>query len=338
MSRSFQDRNPIAVGLASIAVIGVLVGLAFMVGILHLGERAYAVSGVFGDASGIRKGDDVRVAGVKSGRVTGVKANREEGTVIVEFVVNDNVRLGKDASAEIALQTLLGTKFLRLSGAASGPYLHDMPEEERVIPLERTKTPFDVFELTKVGTETIQQTDTEKLNQLITSLADISEGKQEDIRKLVHGIAEVSEAVSARDAQLRQLLDRADRLSALLAEKDDTLVSLVDQSEGVLQLIARRRADLARALEEGGKATGELARVISANKSQLDAILDTIHPTVDILDRRAADLDRALSWLGPGAFGLSLAVDHGPWQDIYVRSVGPDLIGALIDASGGAAP
>lgn len=336
--RSFQDRNPIAIGLASVAVIGMLVGLAFMVGILHLFERAYPVRGVFSDASGIRKGDDVRVAGVKSGRVTDVKADRQTGTVIVEFVVNDNVHLGREARAEIALQTLLGTKYLRLSGPATGPLLEDLPKDQRVIPLERTKTPFDVFELTKVGTESIQQTDTEKLNQLITSLADITEGKHEDIRKLVSGIADVSAAVTARDAQLRELLDRAERLSALLADKDETLVALIDQSDAVLQLIARRRAEVARALQQGGEATSELARVISANKAQLDAILDTLHPTIDILDRRAADIDRALSWLGPGAYGLSLAVDHGPWQDIYVRAVGPDLIGELIAASGGAGP
>jgi phospholipid/cholesterol/gamma-HCH transport system substrate-binding protein len=327
--KSFRDRNPYLIGLGSIGIIGALVGFAFLVGILHLGERVYSVQGVFSDAAGIRAGDDVRVAGVKVGRVTGVRADRRHGHVLVDFVVRDDVELSRDSTAEVALQTLLGTKFLRLSGPVRAPYLRDAPTPDRVIPIERTKTPFDVFELTKIGTRSIEATDTEKLNRFITDLADVSGGKHDQIAQLLTSITTVSDAITTRDEQLDQLLHRADQLSATLDEKDQTLVGLIDQSQAVLDLVARRRNDIGRALGDGATTVEQLSSIVQAHKTQIDLILETLHPTVDILDRRSGDIDRSLSWIGSGALGLSLATAHGPWEDIYIRSIGPDVVTLL---------
>jgi phospholipid/cholesterol/gamma-HCH transport system substrate-binding protein len=331
--KSFRDRNPILIGIASISVLAVFTAAAFAVGLLHVLEDTYTVTGVFKDAAGIRGGDTVRVAGVQAGRVIKVKADRVNGNVIIEFVVNSEVELGADTRAEVALATLLGTKFLRLSGPVHAPYLGDMPKEKRVIPVERTKTPFDVFELTTVGTRSIQATDTEKLNTLIKQLGTITEGKQETIRQLVDGIGRFSTALTDRDAQLRSLLDRADTLSALLDEKDQTITGLIDQSQAVLDLVAARRGDIVKGLKATNTTVGQLSGILAAHKSQVDLLLETLHPTIDILDRRQADLDRTLTWFGLGALGLSKAASHGPWADVYVRDIQLQLIG-LICATG----
>jgi phospholipid/cholesterol/gamma-HCH transport system substrate-binding protein len=186
-----------------------------------------------------------------------------------------------------------------------------------------------VFELTKVATRNIEATDTDKLNQLIGQLADVTQGKREQITTLLTSVAQLSNAINARDGQLRELLDRSDQLSGTLADKDQTLVALIDQSQGVLDLVARRRDDIAAGLHSGNLAVGELAGVLDRNMGQLNAILNALHPTLDTVDRRQADLDKALSIVGPGALGLGKAAAHGPWADVYVRDVGPDVIALL---------
>ena len=327
--KSFRERNPYAIGLISVLAIGAMVGLAFMVGVLHLLERTYSAKAVFNDAAGMRSGAFVRVAGIKAGRVTGVEADRQQGKVIIKFVVNKGVHLGPDTRAEVALETLLGTKFLRLSGPVHKPYLEDLPTAQRVIPNDRTKTPFDIFDLTKIATRSVQATDTTKLNQFITDLADITQGKHDQITQLLEGLSRVSTAVNDRDAQLRQLLDRFDKLSGLLAEKDQTLVNLIDQSRGVLGFVEQRRNDIAGALENTNTLTGSLAGILSADKSLLSGILATLHPALDVVAKNQDHVDRALSWIGTGSLGLAKATSHGPWADIYVRSVGPDIPGIL---------
>ena len=37
------------------------------------------------------------------------------------------------------------------------------------------------------------------------------------------------------------------------------------------------------------------------------------------------DLNRGLAWAGPGFYEQALAGSHGPWLDVYVRGLGPDI-------------
>ena len=117
-------------------LIGAVTGAAFLVGLLHLLEHTYEMEGTFTDAAGLRSGDDVKLAGVKVGRVTGIHADRDEGLVEVEWVVNDGVDIKDGADADIALETLLGSKFIRIPTPTRGDHLMaDLPRAERLIPL-----------------------------------------------------------------------------------------------------------------------------------------------------------------------------------------------------------
>jgi phospholipid/cholesterol/gamma-HCH transport system substrate-binding protein len=330
--RSFRDRNPYAVGLVSIAVIGLLVGLAFAVGLLHLLEDTYEMRGEFTDSAGIRGGDDVKLAGVKVGRVTKIETDRDKGLVLVTWVVDDGVELGPDTRAEIALETLLGSKFIRLSGPVEEPFISDLPSERRLVPVERTSTPVDVFDLTRDATRQIEATNTDQLNDLVNQLAEVTDGKKGAIADLVTGIDRVASALNERDQELRSLLSNAGELSALLAEKDETLVQLIDASHRILDLIVARRDALAQALGDGANAVDGLSRVLIEHKADIDRILDTLHPTLGVVDANQAAVDTALAYLGPGFFNQTAAGTQGPWLDVYIRSLGPSVPLVVADA------
>jgi phospholipid/cholesterol/gamma-HCH transport system substrate-binding protein len=323
--------NPYVVGIVSVLLIGAITGASFGVGLLHLLEHTYDVRVEFADASGLRAGDSVRVAGVKVGRVVDVKADRDNGLVIVDLVVNHGTHLGPQTQADIALETLLGSKYVRLKGPVVQPYLEDLPKNDsrRTIPVERTTTPFDIFNLARVATNGIQQLNTTELNQMINDFADITQGKQQSVADLVDGLDKVSTAINSRNAELSDLLDRADTLSQTLADKDQTLVALIDQSKKILDLLASRRDELTKALGAGSDAVTELARIIGDHEVQLDQILSTLHPTLDVVAANQQQIDTALAWLGPGFYQQSLAGTNGPWLDIFVRSLGPDVIATL---------
>jgi phospholipid/cholesterol/gamma-HCH transport system substrate-binding protein len=347
--KSFRDRNPYAVGIVSTLAIGAITGLAFMIGILHLLEHTYSMEGTFTDAAGLRSGDDVKVAGVKVGRVSSVEADGEAGLVRVIWVVNQGVEIGDDARADIALETLLGSKFVRITHAADGESLmEDLPRAKRVIPYEecgadglcvqRTTTPVDVFDLTRVATERIDETDNARLNQLINQLATITEGKRATVTDLVNGIDAVAGAITEREGKLASLLDQADRLSATLASKDAQLARLIDSSRIVLRFLVERRDQMTQALGEGSAAVQALGRLITVNELHLDAILDDLHPTLEVVRSNLPELNRILAYAGPGFAGQASAGTHGPWLDIYVGALGPDIIGVLEDATDAVIP
>jgi ABC-type transporter Mla subunit MlaD len=91
----------------------------------------------------------------------------------------------------------------------------------------------------------------------------------------------------------------------------------------------QRRDELAAALGAGSDAVRSLSVLIDTNAAELDAILDDLHPTLATVDANMAALNRGLAITGPAFYGQSLAGTHGPWQDIYVASLGPDIIGIL---------
>lgn len=352
--KSFRDRNPYAVGLVSVLVIAGLTGMAFAVGLFRLLEDTYTVRAEFVDAAGLRNGDDVRLAGVKVGRVTGVDVEREDGRILVTMEINTGVEVRDQATAEIALATLLGSKYIRLDDAMEGTapldgFCDDVDIEagseqatrcthdgERAAPLitfDRAgeRVPFDIFELTRLATEGIEELDTDAVNQFVEDLADVTEDRREPLTELITTIDDVSLAVTSRDVELDQLLDRAEQLSATLAEKDDTLVDLIDQSRGILELLDARRTELAAALGEGATAVTELADLISDNEATLDRLLSNLHPTLAVVAESQDDVDRALAWAGPGFYGQTLAGSHGPWLDIFVRGLGPDIAAVVCD-------
>ena len=259
--KSFRDRNPYAVGLVSLLILGALTGAAFMVGLLHLLEDTYEMEGTFTDAAGLRTGAGVKVAGVKVGRVPGIHPDRQHRLVDVTWVLDQGVDIGEDAGADIALETLLGSKYLRITDPAAGDRLMaDLPRDERVIPHEtcdadgvctpRTTTPVDVFDLTRDATNRIEETDNDKLNQLIVQLTEITDGKRGTVTDLIEGIDEVATAINDREAEQEDLLDSADELAANLATKDQTLVQLIDSSKTILDFLSQRRAELAAALND----------------------------------------------------------------------------------------
>jgi phospholipid/cholesterol/gamma-HCH transport system substrate-binding protein len=330
--KSFRDRNPYVVGIISVLLLGGATGFAFLVGTLNLLEDAYPMRGEFVDASGLRVGDDIKLAGVKVGRVTGIDVDRDAGSVDVSWVVDEGTEIRDDARAEIALSSLLGAKEIRILDAMDGDVeMSELPEEQRVIPVERTTVPFDLFELTREATEGVQELDTDALNALLVDLADISEGKAGTVEDLVEGINRVGAAVNQREAEFDALLEQADRLSGTLADKDDEILTLLDSSQQILQLIVARRNDLAVALGESASTVQELDRLISTNKQRLDSTLDSLAPTLDVVAAEQDDIDRALAWLGPGILQQSRGGQHGPWQDIFVRGMGPDVLQGLQD-------
>jgi ABC-type transporter Mla subunit MlaD len=106
-------------------------------------------------------------------------------------------------------------------------------------------------------------------------------------------------------------------------------VQLIDSSRTILTYLVDRRDQLTEALGAGSDAVRSLSVLIDTNATHLDAILDDLAPTLATVDRNLPELNRALAIAGPAFYGQSLSGTHGPWQDIYVAALGPDIIGLL---------
>ena len=156
----FRDRDPLVLGAVGLVVLVATI-LALIVAPRVGGER---YSAAFREAAGLEVGDDVRVAGVRVGAVTGL--GLERGHVRVEFRVDADLRLGQATGAAIGIQSVLGRKYLALAPQGPGR----LPNDEQ-IPLTRTASPYDVVEAVSGLSRTVGRLDAEGLATAFDTLS-----------------------------------------------------------------------------------------------------------------------------------------------------------------------
>src|SRR5687768_12877475 len=110
--KPFRERNPVIIGAVSLAMIAAMIMAAFRAQDLPLiggGDVYYAN---FAEAGGLKPNDEVRIAGVRVGKVEAVEL--EDGQVKVTFRIKTDSQFGDETGAAIKVKTLLGAMFLSL--------------------------------------------------------------------------------------------------------------------------------------------------------------------------------------------------------------------------------
>src|SRR6476661_5973243 len=139
MSVPFRERNPVIIGAISLAVIALLILGAFRAQDLPLiggGDTYYAA---FSESGGLKANDEVRIAGVRVGKVEDVALDGDH--VKVTFRIDSAADFGTDTRAAIKVKTLLGAMFLSLEPAGSGQLAQGSE-----IPVSRTSSPYNVVD------------------------------------------------------------------------------------------------------------------------------------------------------------------------------------------------
>ena len=83
------------------------------------GVTGYPVQARFDRADGLKEGADVRMSGIRVGRIQSLELEKDTYFALVTMEIDDAVKLPDDSSAEIASESLLGGRFLALTPGAS---------------------------------------------------------------------------------------------------------------------------------------------------------------------------------------------------------------------------
>jgi phospholipid/cholesterol/gamma-HCH transport system substrate-binding protein len=320
---SFRDRNPLIVGVAGLAVLSLAVTVSFLTGTLGLLKDRYTMTGVFADTGGLRSGHEVEVAGVAVGEVTEVKPDFRNGRVLVTWKVDHNVDLGPRTRAEIRMSNILGGRYLRLSGPVGEPYMADVSDDRRRIPLERTATPITFNDLLNEGTGTLSKLDAKAVSAVLDQLRDVSEQGRGRLGGALQNLTALAEAVNESDPQIRRVLADGDRLIRLVNAKDAQLSQLARNAGVLLGQLRDRQAELSVLLGSGDRTVQSLSRLISAKQSELVDIINELDTTMTTFEPRMGDLNQTLAWSGPTMAGFVDTGVGGPWFNAIFTQLGP---------------
>lgn len=329
--KPFRERNQLVIGAIGILVIALLMLVAFNAGNLPIigGGTTYAAD--FRDASGLKPDDEVRIAGVRVGKVTDVGL---EGThVVVSFKVdNGQMTLGTTSTASIRIKTLLGQKYLAVVPAGPGKL-------DGHIPASRTTSPFDVVQAVNGLANTVGQIDTAQLATAFTTIADTFSDTPANLGSALTGLSRLSTTIASRDAQLGQLLSRTNQVSGLLADRRSQFAQLITDGNLLLAELNRRRAVIHTLLVTSNQLAIQLTGLVNDNRKQLKPALDQLHGVLSLLQKNQGNLDVALQRFAPFVRTFANVLGNGRWFDSYVGCLlPPPPLGADTCPESGSAP
>lgn len=321
--KSLRDVNHKIVAIVTLAVLGAGCVFAFAVGQLHLFDSGYTMSGEFTDTAGVKKGQDVRVAGVKAGRITSVEPDFKHGRVIISWHVNAGIDLGPGTRAEIQTATLLGGRYLRLSGPVAKPYMANVPEPRRRIPLARTSVPFTVPEALEGAQNIVGKLDQKSVDKLLTEVTKIKSPSAAQLRRILENVQALSRTLNDSYPEIEKLIEGSKTITGTLAAKDEKLKQIISSSQVLLNTLVQRRNELASTIGQGSRTVRTLSNTISRNQKQLNALLDNLHLLTTRLAPNMDALNTDFSLLGPTFTQVANLKGNGPWVEGLLTGLGP---------------
>jgi len=356
--------------LAGGLVLALLVGLAVVVwpsgGSRHV--RAEFVRAV-----GLYEGSDVRILGVKVGKVTSVRPAGDR--VVVDMTYDDKYSVPADAKAVVVSPSVVGDRYVQLTPVyRSGPKLADdarirLADTAVPVELDRIFSSLDdlnvalgpeganrtgaLSRLLAVGADNLDGEGT-RINRTVTdfskALSTLSTGR-DDLFGTVRNLQVFTTALAGSDSQVRafnsDLASVADQLAGERGELALALKNLAIALSEVASFVKDNRKDLTTDIAGLADITGVLAKqkdalaeVLDAGPVALSNLQNAYNPASGTLDTR----DNAEQLDDPGLFLCSLLTSLGQPQrvcdqiDKVLKNKQLPEPGELLPGNGGSGP
>ncbi|HEY4022671.1 MAG TPA: MCE family protein [Pseudonocardiaceae bacterium] len=319
--KPFRERNPYAIGIISLSVLVLVLLAAFYSDNLPIIGGGTTYSADFTEDAGLRTGDDVRIAGVKVGKVTAIGLDGDH--VKVSFQVK-NAWMGDQSTADIKIKTLLGAKYLAVDPQGSAAL-----NPNAAIPTARTTSPYDVLDAFSGLSRTVGQLNTDQLSQSFEVLSQTFANTPANVRSALNGLSALSKTISSRDTQLAQLLSNTGQLSQTLASRDAQVQQLLTDGTLLLGMLQQREQAIATLLSGTRSLSQQLAGLVNDNTRQLNPVLTQLNQFTNLLQSNQASLANGIQLLAPFARLFANTVGNGRWFDNYICGLIPPSIGPI---------
>jgi phospholipid/cholesterol/gamma-HCH transport system substrate-binding protein len=320
--KPFRERNPIVVGGVSVAILAVLVVFALSLNTFTFLRGVYVISADFADAAGLVSGNEVRVAGLKVGQVRSVDlappdANGVRDRVRVAMEIRSGFHLGDATSAEIKLKTLLGAKFVDITPLGGKPYIGPGGR----IPLERTRIPFEIYQVTNGTVGTLGRVDAKALNDALRELAALTDDPKGNFGRALRGLATATKGLDQRDVELQSLLRDGAAITQVLSSRSAALGRVLDSGSELLTALSERQDSLRRFVSGTNDLAAQVSSLIRDNRTQLDPALRDLHTALQVVRANLGPLEQAVKVLGPSAQSFARVFTQGTWGDVYLQTI-----------------
>jgi phospholipid/cholesterol/gamma-HCH transport system substrate-binding protein len=312
----FSPRTLVKVLVFTAISIAFTGALLVKIGNIRLFADTYRLEAEFADATGVFKGDAVKLAGVDVGRVE--SAHIEAGKAVVSFNVDKDVELTSTSLVGIRWRNVLGQRFLYVyPGDGGGPALEDGDR----IPATQTETAGDIGEFLNSIGPILRAIDPDKANAFLESVNTALAGNEANVRQLITDGATLATQLSDMDEEIKTLLETSDVVLSTYAEQDDSLGAIIDNLDIVGAALEEMTSDVNSLLVNFSDVQEQLNQLLSDNRENIDVTLKDLKVVARTLERNKRGLETTLCTLPLGLAGYFQTTSWGEWFNVRITQV-----------------
>jgi len=304
--------------LTKLVIFMVVTGLATMMLVVVIGnlsfERSHTYKAIFSDATGVVKGDDIRIAGVKVGQVDKI-ALYQDTLAMVTFSVDSDQILDASTHATLRYRNLVGNRYVALTDGVGGG---DRLKKNGIIPKERTTPALDLSVLFN------------GFKPLFTALTPA------DVNQFAF---EVIKVLQGEGGTIESLLAKTASLTTTLADADQVIGDLITNLTGTLQIVSQRQANFSQLLvnlqqfitglsQDITPILGSLTSINSLNtktagllqqtRVPIKADLDKLRAVATTLDDTQSIWVKTLQFMPEKLNTMTRTASYGSWFNFYL--------------------
>lgn len=232
--------------------------------------------------------------------------------------MNNGVQLPHVTRAAVEVETLLGVVDVTLEPVSGW---NNLLKPGAMI--TDTSVPTEFYQLQNTAHNLLSKTNAEALNNLVTSLANITQDKQQQVAQIISGLGALTTTVDQRSGQVSQLIDSANSLSSTLASRDQQLLSVVNNLDTVSTGLASNDQALSNLINNVDAMATQTNSLVSQDSPALNSLLNSLHTDLGIVSQHQDDLAEGVSYLGSALKGFSSIAYSGTspvsWGNIFVN-------------------
>ncbi|MEQ4204982.1 MCE family protein [Actinopolymorpha sp. B9G3] len=292
---------------------------------------------VFTDVTGVEKGDDVRIAGVRVGEVRDIEvldAGRDAGAsgaaggeasesagsaggplAELTFTVDADQSLSRSTQAALRFRNLVGQRYLALSeGAGSAAPL----PAGGTIPVSQTQPALDLTVLFDGFKPLFAALSPQDVNKLAYEIIQVLQGEAGTVESLLAHTASLTTTLADKDKVLGDLIDNLNVVLATVADRDQKLTQLIFELQRFVSGLAADREAIGDSLGSIVALNEQTAGLLEDSRGDLKTDIAELGKIAGTLEDNGPIVERTLQNMPPKLTALTRTATYGSWFNFYL--------------------
>jgi phospholipid/cholesterol/gamma-HCH transport system substrate-binding protein len=310
-----RDRTLLNVSIFTVAMVLVAAMLVVIFGEFRFAsENGYHAT--FTDASRLKAGQDVRIAGVPVGTVNKIALN-DDNTVDVAFDLDQRYQMYTSSRAVVRYENLVGDRYLEIT---SGPgELRKLPAGA-TIPKENTQPALDLDALLGGLRPVLKGLDGQKVNEVSNAVIELLQGQGGALSNLLSTTSAFTQNLAARDQLIGDVINNLNTVLGTVDEKGAQFNASVDQLQKLITGLAEGRDPIAGAIGPLASAENDLTDMLAQSRRPIQGVIENARPLAQRLDERKADVNKVIEPLAENYLRLNALGAYGSFFNIFYCS------------------